>query len=190
MPPRMNIGNYSVGTWSRWPDLPFSEWCAVVKGRWEGKTSRRMCKILMWTSTIIMMPQWAEPQSPRHTRRSHFLRDRWKLRPKTCNASLTQYHLEIKLVNFGLVALLSSYGMICSPWRMLPAVQTPAKNKSLTAGCLSTWQFNLYNNSNGDSSEIQRTRLPKLHSLSFAINTNMFRANREFAQTRNSRFDG
>ena len=99
---------------------------------------------------------------------SHFLRDCWKLRPRTCNASLTQYYLEIKLVNFGSVALLSSYGVICSPRRLLPAIQSPAKNKSLTTGCLSTWQFNLYNNSDGHPSEIWRTRLPKLHSLSFA----------------------
>ena len=96
---------------------------------------------------------------------SHFLHDRWKLKPKTCNASLTQYYLEMKLVNFGLVALLSSYGMICSPRQLLPAIQSPAKNKIPTTGCLSTWQFNLYNKSDGDQSEIQRTRLPKLCSL-------------------------
>ena len=72
----------------------------------------------------------------------------------------------LSLVNFGLETLLSSYGVICSPWQLLPAVQSPAKNKSFTTGCLSTWQFNLYNKSYGDQSEIQRTRLPKLHSLS------------------------
>ena len=125
----------------------------------------------------IIMPRWAKPRRhtvvvvcvcecviPRDTC-SHFLRDRWKLKSKTCNASLTQYYLEIKLVNFESVALLSSYGMICSPRRLLPAIQSPVKNKSLTAGCLSTWQFNLYNNSDGDPSEIRRMRLPKLHSL-------------------------
>ena len=32
-------------------------------------------------------------------------------------------------------------------------------------GCLSTRQFNLYNKSDGNTSEIQRLRLPKLHSL-------------------------
>ena len=87
---------------------------------------------------------------------SHFLHDRWKLRPKTCNASLTQYCLEMKLVNFGLVhvALLSNYGMIYSPRWLLPAIQSSAKNKSLTAGCLSTGQFNLYNKSDGSPSEI------------------------------------
>ena len=92
---------------------------------------------------------------------SHFLRNRWNLRPKTCNA---QCYLEIKLVNFGLVALLSSYGMICSPQQLFPAIQSPAKNKSLTP----TWQFILYNKSDVDWSEIRRMRLPKLHSLSFA----------------------
>ena len=42
---------------------------------------------------------------------------------------LTQYYLEMRLVNFGLVALLSSYmyGMICSPRWRLPAIQSPAK---------------------------------------------------------------
>ena len=127
------------------------------------------------------MPCWAEPGGIYGSRRvfvselvisqescSHFLRDRWKLRTETCIASLTQYYFEMKSVNFGLVALLSSYGMICSPRRLLPAIQSPAKNKSLTAGCLSTWQFNLYNKSDGDLSEIQRMRLAKLHSLSFA----------------------
>ena len=69
---------------------------------------------------------------------SHFLHDRWKLKPKTCNASLTQYYLEMKLVNFGLVALMSSYGMICSPRWQLPAIQSPAKDKFPTTGCLST----------------------------------------------------
>ena len=42
---------------------------------------------------------------------------------------------------------------------------SPAKNKSLTTGCLSTWQFNLYNKSDSNQSEIQRTRLPKLHCV-------------------------
>ena len=131
---------------------------------------------------LLIMPWWAEPQRhmvvvvcvfvsewviPRDSC-SNFLCDRWKLRSEMCNASLTQYYLEMKLVNFGLVALLLSYGVICSSRRLLPAIQSPAKNKFFTAGCLSTWQFNLYNKSDGDLSEIQRTRLPKLHSLSFA----------------------
>ena len=67
---------------------------------------------------------------------SHFLRNRWTLRTEMCNASLTQCYLEIELVNFGLETLLSSYGVICSPWRLLPAVQSPAKSKSLTTGLL------------------------------------------------------
>ena len=138
-----------------------------------------MCRA---ANATVSMPRWAEPW--RHMvvvvclwvsewvipwdSCSHFLRDRWKLRPKTCNASLTQYYLEMKLVNFGLVALLLSYGMIYSPWRQLPAIQSSAKSKSHTAGCLSTGQFNLYNESDDNPSEIRRTRLPKLHSLSFS----------------------
>ena len=82
----------------------------------------------------------------------HFLHDCWKLKAKTCIASLTQCCLEIE----------------CSPRLLLPAIQKPGKNKSLTTGCLSTSQFNLYNKSDGDQSEIQRMRLPKLHNLSFA----------------------
>ena len=31
----------------------------------------------------------------------------------------------MELVNFGLLALLSSYGVICSPRRLLPAIQSP-----------------------------------------------------------------
>ena len=69
----------------------------------------------------------------------------------------------MKLVDFELVGLLSSYGAVCSPRQQLPAIQSPAKNKFPTTGCLSTWQFNLYNKSDGDQSELQRTRLPKLH---------------------------
>ena len=48
------------------------------------------------------------------------------------------------------------------------AIQSPTKNKFPTTGCLSTWQFNLYNKSVGDQSENQRMRLPKLNSLSCA----------------------
>ena len=59
-----------------------------------------------------------------------------------------------------------SYGMICSPRHLLPAIQSPARNKSPTTGCLSTWQVNLHNKSGGDLSEIKKTRPPKLHSLS------------------------
>ena len=88
----------------------------------------------------------------------NFLRHHWKLRTETCNASLKQHCLEVKLVDFGLVALLSSYGVICSPRQLLPAIQSLVKNKFSTTGCLSTRQFNLYK-SDGNSSEIQRTRL-------------------------------
>ena len=72
------------------------------------------------------------------------------LRNETCNTSLMQYYFKIELVNFWLGALLSSYGMICLPRLLLPAIQSPEKNKSPTTGCLSTWQFNLYNKSDGD----------------------------------------
>ena len=120
----------------------------------EAYGSRRVC---LWVSKWVILRDTC----------SHFFRDCWKLRPETCNASLTHY-LEMKLVDFGLVSLLLSYGMICSPQRLLPAIQSPVKNKSLTSGCLSTWQFNLYNKSNDDLSEILRTGLPKLHCLSFS----------------------
>ena len=54
---------------------------------------------------------------------------------------VTQCYLEMKLVDFGLVAFiveLHVYGVIRSPRRWLPAIQSPAKNKLPTAGCLST----------------------------------------------------
>ena len=50
------------------------------------------------------------------------LRVCWKLSTETCNASLTQYYLEMKLVDFGLVALLWSYGMIYVQLLTLTAV--------------------------------------------------------------------
>ena len=46
-----------------------------------------------------------------------------------CNASLTRCYLEIELVNFGLETLLSSYGVICSPWRLFFAIRSPSTSK-------------------------------------------------------------
>ena len=123
-----------------------------------GRAHRRHTVVV--TCVCVCVSEWV-CHSVRYC--SHFLCNRWTLRAEMCNASLMQCYLEIELVNFGLETLLS---MICSPWRLFPAVQSPAKDKSLITGCLSTWQFNLYNNPDGDQSEIQRTRLPKLHSLS------------------------
>ena len=67
------------------------------------------------------------------------LRVRWKLSSKICNANLTQYYLEKKLVDFGLVALLWSYGMIyirlltlTAVFRCLESVEEqPAYNRLL-----------------------------------------------------------
>ena len=53
-----------------------------------------------------------------------------------CNASLSQCYLEMKLVDFGIVALLLSYGVIYSPRWLLPAIQSSASNKIPTTGYL------------------------------------------------------
>ena len=51
---------------------------------------------------------------------------------KTCN-SLEKFIIE---QIFDLMPLLLTYGMICSPQQLLPAIQSLAKNKSLTTGSL------------------------------------------------------
>ena len=60
-------------------------------------------------------------------------------------------------------------GVKRSPRQLLPAINSWAKIKLPTADYFSTWQFDLYNKSDGNQSEIQRTRLPKLHSLTKLI---------------------
>ena len=50
--------------------------------------------------------------------------------------------------------------MICSPRWLLPAIQSPTKNKFPTTGCLSTRQFKSVQQIRRRL--IQRTRLPKL----------------------------
>ena len=70
------------------------------------------------------------------------LRIRWKLNAETCNASLIQYYLEMKLVDFGLVTLLWSYGVIyvrLLTWRLFFTVRKPSKSKLPTKDCFSTW---------------------------------------------------
>ena len=80
-----------------------------------------------------------------------------------CKLNAMLLYLEKEMVNFGLETLLSSYGVICSPWVMMVVASSPESSEEQipVTGCLSTWQFNLYNKSDGDQSEIQRTRLPK-----------------------------
>ena len=77
-----------------------------------------------------------------------FLHNAWKLTAETCFASRTRKSFEKYWTDFWFKALLSTYGVL------LPAIQSPEKNRSLTAGCLSTWQFNVYKKSDADLSEI------------------------------------
>ena len=49
------------------------------------------------------------------------LRVHWKLSAETCNASLTQYYFEMKLVDFGLwlyCGVMAWFAFSCSPWRL------------------------------------------------------------------------
>ena len=122
-------------------------------------------KVYLYMYDVAIMPQWVEPKYHcvfvsdwvipwLYCSCLHISAIAKNLRTETCNASLMQYYLKIELVNFWLGALLSSYGIICLPRLLLPAIQSLAKNKSPTTGCLSTWQFNLYNKSDGDLNEI------------------------------------
>ena len=75
-----------------------------------------------------------------------------------CNASLTQYYLEMKFVDFGLVALLSNYGVICSP--LAVASNPESSEEQIPHNRLlinMTVQSVLYNKSDSGQSEIQRT---------------------------------
>ena len=75
--------------------------------------------------STFVMPWWAEPRGIRQSScvcvcacvsaesfPELVLRICRKLSAETCNASLMQYYLEMKLVDFGLMALLWSYGVI------------------------------------------------------------------------------
>ena len=129
---------------------------------------------------MIFMPWWAE--SYRHTVvimcvcewvSESFREIAVRVSPRSLKiknwnmqCKVMQYYVEIELVNFGLEALMLSYGMIYSPWKLLLAIQSPAKKKSLTTGCLLTWQFNLYRKSDSDQSnpenENAKATQPKL----------------------------
>ena len=68
-------------------------------------------------------------------------------------------------LDFCFKALLSSYSVMCSPWRPLPAIKSPAKSKLTTTNYISSWQLPLYYKIDGDPSEISRTSVSKLSSL-------------------------
>ena len=92
----------------------------------------------------VVMLRWAEPQSWRHMvvtvcgLVSHSVRQLftspWLLKIKAWNmqCKLNTVLVWNEIGGFRLAALLSSYGMICSPRRLLPAIQSPAENKFTT----------------------------------------------------------
>ena len=78
-----------------------------------------------------------------------------------CNVSLTQCCLEIELVNFGSETLLSSYGVICSPWRLFFTIRSPSTSKLPRTDCFPTWQYYLHHKRDDDSGETSRTSVSK-----------------------------
>ena len=60
-------------------------------------------------------------------------------------------------------ALFYSYSMIGSHSRLFPAIKHPAKINLPNVDYFSTWQFNLYDKSDGNPSEIQGTTHCRTH---------------------------
>ena len=65
---------------------------------------------------------------------------------------------QLNWLDFRFEALLSSYSMMCSPWRLSSAIQSLVKSKLLTTNYLSPWKLHLYNEIDGDLSDISRTQ--------------------------------
>ena len=85
-----------------------------------------------------------------------------------CNASLTQYHHEMPGIGDFWIR-----GFTVNLWRdlltLMPVASNPGSSKKTNShNRLLINMIALYNKSDGDLTEIQRKRLPKLHSLSFA----------------------
>ena len=68
---------------------------------------------------------------------------------------------QLNWLDFRFEALLSSYSMMCSPWRLSSVIQSLVKSKLLTTNYLSPWKLHLYNEIDGDLSEILRTQTSK-----------------------------
>ena len=71
-------------------------------------------------------------------------------------------------LNFWFKALLSSYSMMCSPWRPLSVIKSSVKSKLPKMNYLSPWKVHQYYKIDGDSSKIVRTSVLKLSSLSIS----------------------
>ena len=67
-------------------------------------------------------------------------------------------------VKFRINALLSSYDVICSLWRLLPAIESQVKSKLTTTNYLSPWKV-CVPQIDSDSSEISRASMSNLSSL-------------------------
>ena len=59
-------------------------------------------------------------------------------------------------LDFWFKALLSSYSVMCSPWRPLSAIKSPTKSKLTTTNYLSPWKLHLYYKIDYDPSEISK----------------------------------
>ena len=64
-------------------------------------------------------------------------------------------------LDFCFKALLSSYSVMCSPWRPLSVIESPVKSKLTTTNYLSPWKLHLYYKIDGDLSDISRTNASK-----------------------------
>ena len=86
-----------------------------------------------------------------------FLHNTRELSAETCSASRTWNPLEKKMnkINFRNKTLFYSYSMIGSHSRLFLAIKLTAKINLPKADYFSTWQFNLYDKSDGNPSEIQ-----------------------------------
>ena len=120
-----------------WHSIAFHEW---VMYQWVSEWVMYEWVSDVWVSEWVS--EWVG-----HLRKT-FPHDHWKLRTEMCNASTTHYYLKMKMVNFGLEALLSSYDIICSSWQSLSATKSPVKSKLYTtSNYLSPWKVHLYHKS-------------------------------------------
>ena len=89
-----------------------------------------------------------------------------ELSNESCNATIQLDILPLlNWLDFCFKALLSSYSVMCSPWRPLSAIESPVKSKLTTTNYLSSWKLHLYYKIDGDPSEILRTSTSKHSSL-------------------------
>ena len=69
---------------------------------------------------------------------------------------------QLNWIDFRFKSLLSSYSMMCSPWRLLSVIESSVKSKLPTTNYLLPWKVHLYYKMDGNPSEILRTSASKL----------------------------